>query len=309
MEDSEKSYAGGILETCMGSPNQQGCNMNEEPEYLEETKYSVLKEFPGHNLIDEQFVIILSATFSGESYHNVGRKRRERIARGKFDQWEYFDGWVKGTGTQPGYAESTAESLVEETDWGTSKDNLMLLTPPSTPVKGVPQFCCSINSASLGEEFQEKLRIWMQESRGKERDLPNRGEAKEGRNKELKDQLEVMVDMESLEEKDLEEPMGSDQLKLKPKTEPTQRFGIKEPLSLKCFSPEIYVPSIPSSVKTEYNLLIHERDNLKQIDWSQKKKTAVDQVSGADKSFGLVIRPGIQGRKLCSEKNWCSNYI
>ncbi|CAH7678485.1 expressed protein [Phakopsora pachyrhizi] len=256
MEDSERSYVGGILEACMGSPNQQGCNMNEKPEYLEERKYSVLKEYPGNNLIDDEFVLILSATFSEENAHNIGRESREKIARGEFGQWEYYDGWVKGTGAQPGYAESTAASLVEETDWGISEDNLPLSAPPSTPVKGIPQFCCSVNSASLGEEFQEKLRIWMQESRaleintteeenrieviiktprnkkyiigvdrvdetnsnqndkmitrGKERDISKRREAKEGRTKELKDQLEVMAALKKLEEKDLEESMEQD---------------------------------------------------------------------------------------------------
>ncbi|CAH7677228.1 hypothetical protein PPACK8108_LOCUS12374 [Phakopsora pachyrhizi] len=229
-------------------------------------------------------------------------------------------------------------------------ENLPLSTPPSTPVKGVPRFGCSINSASLGEEFQEKLWIWIQESRDLEintTDEENRieliiktprnkkyiievdrvsetnsnqkekmiargkesvtgeepeiysesneertveirsllggvicgqkismGEAKDKRAKELKGQLEVMT-MEhqknkmsqerstQLQEKFLIQratlleisgnQFRSDKLTLKPKTEPTQRVGIKEPLSVKYSSPEIYLPSIPSSVKTEDN--------------------------------------------------------
>ncbi|CAH7688742.1 hypothetical protein PPACK8108_LOCUS23748 [Phakopsora pachyrhizi] len=159
-------------------------------------------------------------------------------------------------------------------------------------------------------------------TRGKEREITKRREAKEGRTKELKDQLEVMVDLESLEEKNLEEPMGQDYgasekgdesgeeysaqresqssskkdstLTLIPKTELTQGFGIKEPLSLKYSSPEIYVLSIPSSMIIEDKLPIPERDNLKQIDWRhwrKKNKIGVDQVLGTDKSLGLSIRP------------------
>ncbi|CAH7671162.1 hypothetical protein PPACK8108_LOCUS5921 [Phakopsora pachyrhizi] len=175
-------------------------------------------------------------------------------------------------------------------------------------------------------------------TRGKETDISKRREAKEGRTKELKIQLEVMAALKKLEEKDLEESMEQDygpsekqdesgeeyskskesqtssssnkdstveeelliqraklleisgspyrtgQLTLRPKTEPTQGIGIEEPVISKNSSPEIYVPSIPSSVKTEDKSPIIERDNMQQMDWihwRKKKKTGVGQASAA----------------------------
>ncbi|CAH7673316.1 hypothetical protein PPACK8108_LOCUS8204 [Phakopsora pachyrhizi] len=89
-----------------------GENLEERPEYIKDEDCSVIKDFPGFKLMDEDFGLILPSVAANKFFYDQWFDGRERniIIKYLIEQWEDFKGWE----TQKEVSQETVWEEVEE---------------------------------------------------------------------------------------------------------------------------------------------------------------------------------------------------
>ncbi|CAH7674174.1 hypothetical protein PPACK8108_LOCUS9085, partial [Phakopsora pachyrhizi] len=87
-------------------------DLEEEPDYIEDKDCSVIKDFPGFKLMNEDFGLILPSVAANKFYYDLWYKGRERniIRKELIGQWEDFKGWK----IQEETSQKTVQEEVEE---------------------------------------------------------------------------------------------------------------------------------------------------------------------------------------------------
>ncbi|CAH7674130.1 hypothetical protein PPACK8108_LOCUS9030 [Phakopsora pachyrhizi] len=96
----------------------------EETIYLAKDIESVMKDLPGYKLMDEDFGSILPSITADKFFYELWIEGREKVVENEIGQWIYFDGWVPGTGTQPGLSDSGSGNM--DQSWEPIKEQVKL---------------------------------------------------------------------------------------------------------------------------------------------------------------------------------------
>ncbi|CAH7666855.1 hypothetical protein PPACK8108_LOCUS1212 [Phakopsora pachyrhizi] len=271
----------------IGYISQENSSQEEEPEYLEEEKDSLTIDLPGHKLMEEDFGLILPS-ISGRSVLQVllanENTLRDRCLVQEFNQG--YQNQIWRTWTNLGRLEKN--EIIQEIQGPRTQINnevqegsrveLTIRTPKNE--------ACTIGIAGIDKSSVKQYLTTIEEStekgnrKAKEEESPQEFEGYGTQSK--KNQQVIKATLEGLEENNLEEsfresPSSSkfnkDSVKsTTPRVQETPPLDIEGPPSLRVASPEFYLLSIPSLVKTEDKLTTPERVNLRKIDWDQPRK-------------------------------------
>ncbi|KAI8448595.1 hypothetical protein BY996DRAFT_6419557 [Phakopsora pachyrhizi] len=153
-----------------------------------------MKNLPGYSLMDEDFGLILPSITSAKFFYDLWIERREKVFANEIGQWIYFDGWVPGTGTQPGLSDSgsgnmdqswetikeqvklgssvqTLEDLIDEENLEEKEESQLTIKLSPASVKEITELSSTIDTGKMDNICPVKFRIWSQE-----RKAPDPGE-------------------------------------------------------------------------------------------------------------------------------------
>ncbi|KAI8455113.1 hypothetical protein BY996DRAFT_6413383 [Phakopsora pachyrhizi] len=175
-----------LTKSLSGDSLNQAKNKEEETIYLAKDIESVMKDLPGYKLMDEDFGSILPSITADKFFYELWIEGREKVVENKIGQWIYFDGWVPGTGTQPGLSDSgsgnmdqswepikeqvklgssvqTLEDLINEENLEEKEESQLPIKLSPTPVKEITELSCTIDTGKRDSVCPIKFRIWNQE--------------------------------------------------------------------------------------------------------------------------------------------------
>ncbi|KAI8454142.1 hypothetical protein BY996DRAFT_6414127 [Phakopsora pachyrhizi] len=153
-----------------------------------------MKDLPGYKLMDEDFGSILPSITADKCFYELWIEGREKVVENEIGQWIYFNGWVPGTGTQPGLSDSgsgnmdqswepikeqvklgssvqTLEDFIDEENLEEKEESQLPIKLSPASVKEITELSSTIDTGKRDNICPEKFRIWNQE-----RKAPDPGE-------------------------------------------------------------------------------------------------------------------------------------
>ncbi|KAI8443852.1 hypothetical protein BY996DRAFT_6426827 [Phakopsora pachyrhizi] len=153
-----------------------------------------MKDLPGYKVMDEDFGSILPSITADTFFYELWIEGREKVVENEIGQWIYFDGWVPGTGTQPGLSDSgsgnmdqswepikeqvklgssaqTLEDLIDEENLEEKEESQLPIKLSPASVKEITELGSTIDTGKKDNICPVKFRIWNQE-----RKAPDPGE-------------------------------------------------------------------------------------------------------------------------------------
>ncbi|KAI8447054.1 hypothetical protein BY996DRAFT_6421572 [Phakopsora pachyrhizi] len=145
-----------------------------------------MKDLPGYKLMDEDFGSILPSITADKFFYELWIEGREKVVENESGQWIYFDGWVPGTGTQPGLSDSgsgnmyqswepikeqvklessvqTLEDLIDEENLEEKEESQLPIKLSPASVKEITELGSTIDTGKRDNICPVKFRIWNQE--------------------------------------------------------------------------------------------------------------------------------------------------